>query len=179
MSKRTVRLTESELKSIITESVKNIISELDWRTYANAEEKQRTQDRLNHHYDYSDNSRVRKFSRQSDAEANKKFFGNEEGLWGVINGNENSFIGFSAGRLVLQYDEGDIEVTKDGLQKWVSNDGGASSHPVPCDIDVIFEVIPDYQLQIAFLKAMREYQNFRKGNSVYVNKPGWYSKDNL
>ena len=37
MSKRTVRLTESELKSIITESVKNIISELDYKTLANAE----------------------------------------------------------------------------------------------------------------------------------------------
>lgn len=43
MSKRTVRLTESELKNIITESVKNIISELDWRTYASAAEKRRKQ----------------------------------------------------------------------------------------------------------------------------------------
>ena len=34
--KNTIRLTESELKQIITESVKNIISELDYRTYANA-----------------------------------------------------------------------------------------------------------------------------------------------
>lgn len=39
MSRRTVRLTESELKNIITESMKNIISELDWRTYANASKK--------------------------------------------------------------------------------------------------------------------------------------------
>lgn len=39
MSKRTVRLTESELNNIITESVKNIISELDWKTYRNAAEK--------------------------------------------------------------------------------------------------------------------------------------------
>lgn len=31
-----VRLTESNLKRIISESVKNIISELDWKTYANA-----------------------------------------------------------------------------------------------------------------------------------------------
>ena len=36
MNKRTVRLTESELKRVITESVKNIISELNWKTYANA-----------------------------------------------------------------------------------------------------------------------------------------------
>ena len=37
--KRTVRLTESELKSIITESVKNIISELDYKTGINAARK--------------------------------------------------------------------------------------------------------------------------------------------
>lgn len=37
MSKKNIiRLTESELKKVITESVKNIISELDWRTYAKA-----------------------------------------------------------------------------------------------------------------------------------------------
>ena len=34
--KNTIRLTESDLKRVISESVKNIISELDWRTYANA-----------------------------------------------------------------------------------------------------------------------------------------------
>ena len=37
MSKKTVRLTESDLKNIIKESVNNILSELDWKTYANAE----------------------------------------------------------------------------------------------------------------------------------------------
>ena len=34
--KNTIRLTESDLKNIISESVKNIISELDYKTYANA-----------------------------------------------------------------------------------------------------------------------------------------------
>ena len=37
--KNTIRLTESELKNIIAESVKNVISELDWKTYANAAKK--------------------------------------------------------------------------------------------------------------------------------------------
>lgn len=39
MNKRTVRLTESELKRVITESVKNIISELDYKTGINAARK--------------------------------------------------------------------------------------------------------------------------------------------
>ena len=45
MSKRTVRLTESELKSITTESVKNIISELDWKTKVYAANKAHKQAR--------------------------------------------------------------------------------------------------------------------------------------
>ena len=39
MSKRTVRLTESDLHNIIKESINNIISELDWRTYQSASDK--------------------------------------------------------------------------------------------------------------------------------------------
>lgn len=37
--KYTIRLTESELKQIISESVKGILSELDWQTYNNAARK--------------------------------------------------------------------------------------------------------------------------------------------
>ena len=33
MSKNVIRLTESDLQNIIKESVNNILSELDWRTY--------------------------------------------------------------------------------------------------------------------------------------------------
>lgn len=36
---RKIRLTEQDLRNIITESVNRVISELDWRTYANASEK--------------------------------------------------------------------------------------------------------------------------------------------
>ena len=34
-----IRLTESKLKQIVEESVKNILTELDWKTYANAAKK--------------------------------------------------------------------------------------------------------------------------------------------
>lgn len=36
---RKIRLTEGQLNKIIKESVKNVLSELDWRTYANASAK--------------------------------------------------------------------------------------------------------------------------------------------
>ena len=34
--KQLIRITEEDLNNIISESVKNILSELDWRTYNNA-----------------------------------------------------------------------------------------------------------------------------------------------
>ena len=39
MKKNTVKLSESQLKKVIAESVKNILSELDWKTYVNAGKK--------------------------------------------------------------------------------------------------------------------------------------------
>lgn len=39
MNKKLIRLTESDLHNIIKESVNNILTELDWRTLASAEEK--------------------------------------------------------------------------------------------------------------------------------------------
>ena len=39
MKKQVIRLTESDLKNIIKESVNNILSELDWKTYQSASDK--------------------------------------------------------------------------------------------------------------------------------------------
>ena len=41
--KRTIKLRESELKRMITESVKGLINELDWKTYMNAAKKRSAQ----------------------------------------------------------------------------------------------------------------------------------------
>jgi hypothetical protein len=41
--KKIIRLTESDLHNIIKESVNNILSELDWKTYMNAARKRREQ----------------------------------------------------------------------------------------------------------------------------------------
>jgi hypothetical protein len=38
-----IRLTESKLKQIVEESVKNVLTELDWKTYANAAKKRYAQ----------------------------------------------------------------------------------------------------------------------------------------
>ena len=40
MNKKLIRLTESDLHNIVKESVNKILSEMDWKTYANARDKQ-------------------------------------------------------------------------------------------------------------------------------------------
>ena len=41
MNKKLIRLTESDLHKIVKESVNKVLTELDWRTYANAAKKAR------------------------------------------------------------------------------------------------------------------------------------------
>lgn len=45
MNKKLVRLSESDLHKIVKESVNNVLTELDWRTYAKAVQKAREQGR--------------------------------------------------------------------------------------------------------------------------------------
>ena len=47
MNKNVVRITENELKRIVNESVNRILTELDWKTYANASRKRYDQYRSN------------------------------------------------------------------------------------------------------------------------------------
>ena len=53
-----IKLTESQLNKILAESVKNVLTELDWKTYANAAKKRAQQNKPN-------------AVRQLDAAANK------------------------------------------------------------------------------------------------------------
>ena len=43
MNKSRIKLTESQLHNVIKESVKQVLSELDWKTYANAAKKREAQ----------------------------------------------------------------------------------------------------------------------------------------
>ena len=45
MNKKLIRLTESDLHKIVKESVNQVLTELDWRTYTNAVQKAREQGR--------------------------------------------------------------------------------------------------------------------------------------
>lgn len=62
--KKTIKLTESDLHNIIKESVNNILSELDWRTYDSAAQKA---DKL------SDRKDIDEFERERRKRQSSKF----------------------------------------------------------------------------------------------------------
>lgn len=77
MKKQLVKLTESDLHNIIKESVKSILSELDWRTYHRAALKDYDKNRakkfaamrdklFNDQYEYSDNANGNHIRMQGD-----------------------------------------------------------------------------------------------------------------
>lgn len=72
MNKKLIRLTESDLHKIVKESVDKVLTELDWRTYANAAKKSREQDR----YGYGGhNDRTRAFDRATEKALNTQYGG--------------------------------------------------------------------------------------------------------
>jgi len=85
--KRTIRLTEADLHRVIKESVKQCLTELDWKTYASAADKARKR------YEDSPIPKSRKEwdrSREFDAAASRELsdkHGRNLKTWGDMNGN--------------------------------------------------------------------------------------------
>lgn len=64
MKKQVLRLTEEDLQNIIKESVNNILSELDWKTYDNA---------MNKSDEHADNQQLRQQERKFHRMRGDKF----------------------------------------------------------------------------------------------------------
>ena len=74
-----IRLTESQLNQIITESVKNVLSELDWRTYQSAAEKaHKAYDNANDSYEKKRRETQRKNMFNKSQEMYSKQYGLEK-----------------------------------------------------------------------------------------------------
>lgn len=69
MNKNKIRLTESQLHNMISESVKQVLSELDWKTYASAADKERDK----HLYDTRPIKRLDAFNDAASKALSKKY----------------------------------------------------------------------------------------------------------
>ena len=78
MKKNIVKLNENTLRQIVAESVKNVLSEIDWKTYRNAQEKNyekeneynenywKLQDAIEAAHKRGDDKEVQKLQREQD-----------------------------------------------------------------------------------------------------------------
>lgn len=157
MSKRTVRLTESELKNIITESVKNIISELDWKTYANAAKK--AQHRALGYDDEKERDRAYRFSKAAE-----DAFSRDHDL--------DDYPYFARMRSRDKYTDLPCDDTMNVVAKTrLERDPfgaycGVSDHRLPDDF------------RKRYKDAQDEVEDYKKGNYDYTKGKGWHLKDN-
>ena len=152
MSKRTVRLTESELKNIITESVKNIISELDYKTCINAYKKARERG----------DARANKFYDAASDAFNKKYgFDNDEGVF-YMDDFEHSD---EHNATWEHYPNGDRRCFPDNSHHF-------DEFSSPAKLRQSRKDVPQKVKQ-----AEREYANYIIGNYNYTKGKGWHLKD--
>lgn len=166
MEKNIVKLTESELKQIITESVKKIISELDWKTYQNAAKK-----------DYNP-KRAREFAQAARDTFNKDYEYSDD------NGN---YVGMNKSGLYDKDNTLSINSSYDKPSKYGNNNVRFSSKSANGDDKdnwysmkydntyghVEKPTTTDKRHARKIQKAYDEFENYRNGNAKYNKGEGW------
>ena len=121
--KRKVRLTESDLHRIIKESVKNVLNELDWRTYQSAAQKAGTNGDFNREAKFR-RAASNSFNRQNGYGINNIPYGDGDDSKMTVNKNG----GVYGGGNLYSYDGDEFQTTSgvanndgDGIGKVYTN----------------------------------------------------------
>lgn len=179
MNKKLIRLTESDLHKVIKESVNKVLTELDWRTYANAGKKAHGEvlDKMKRgtslddlHKDSTLMKRVRqarKFGDQAVASSRDKFKG--------LNDNENDFY-----TTVGPDDTYYANVENDSWDMPMVADKDGKSKIQGLSRPKMVNVNPERYFGYGNNKKVSDWNNFAKeisdfnnGKSRYVKGKGW------
>lgn len=182
MNKNRVRLTESDLHRIIKESVKKVLSEADWKTFANAEKEARKRGDMSYWREQGETDPKALLNKAVDSRARAGRFGqyakekfNKE--HGYKNGDmwDDDFASVKMG--------GDFDATEEfaphaiGLRS--KGYGNPKKYEFGRDNDTFQKVSPEEFFQgnddaaQAFKKANDEVKNWKSGKSKYVKGKGW------
>lgn len=161
MNKKLIRLTESDLHRIVKESVNRVITELDWRTYANAAKKSREQasadwDRAkenpsdySHYYDYDKHTaRARNFDNAASQMLDKQYGGRHSVS------TEDPHI-----QWLRRYPESEIDVSHDAYRPLKGYEEDWPAHSTTTH--------DNYHI------GNKEISDFAHGKSKYVKGKGW------
>lgn len=197
-----VKISESQLRNMIAESVKKVISELDWKTTSNASYKQS----LGGYAKGDDGNAVfkRNFARKggidryfkfrdyTDNAANRKFFGQEGGVDFLPNDNASqpNWVGFWCGHPTVRVYQGETQIgdiepsclwrargfnfeTMCIFDKFIN--GGESTIASPITPEEIFG--DEIKLYQRFMEAVQEYTDLKSNKYTYDNEKGWHLKE--
>ena len=176
--KNTIRLTESEFKQIIDESVKQIISELDWKTYQNAANKRLKQSK-------DDPKRSKELwdkAWELGKYANKKFHDDYIGdyqydtvgdkLKGKKSAKFDAHLSPTSGKQaygnIRGWNKGGNEIFSTKKGKYYNHQGYVSPRQHFRDADIAD----------AYSRANDELWDYENGNYQYTKGKGWHLKDN-
>ncbi len=189
MKNNKVRLTESQLHNVIKESVKQVLSELDWKTYANAEKKALEKYRDAHGYKDKDRyAKLHNKFRKARQNAFNKEYAYDDGNHG--------------GSYKMKIDDEPMDTYpympfKEVHTQARTNDRGYKGPGHRLDYgfsDDIVDARPTFNLNYHddeyydemgkageyAKKGNKEIENYYKGNYEYEpNGRGWHLKDNM
>ena len=172
--KNTVKLNESQLRKIVAESLNNILSEVDWKTYANASKK-------------TSGDKSKKFSRAAVDSFNDEFSHNGFGQ------DSKSLAPFNNGTYdMTNFDPSDGATTR--LVNGISSPYGESSDDIQYKIgDGNYEELgnPEDVEQSRYHgkcspeslsardRGNKEIRDYMSGNYAYDDEKGWYLKESV
>ena len=175
MGKNTIQLNESQLRQIVAESVKKILSELDWKTYANAAKKaesmgdprastfqQAAKKEFDRAYGYSgeDETEYGKYNPEN-------FVGIRRDLSGLHAHENDSGRMFGGNSVHTNYQVADKHY--DAL--------GSTRTPMGVDLeytgDDAWRALSNPTVRDAYLGAKQEYDKYAQGRYHYHPQRGW------
>ena len=175
--KQVVRLNESQLHKVIRKSVKKVLSELDWKTYANAAKK-----RLQQYRDTNDTEKWNKYWDLQKA-ANKSFDDKYVGLMkydtlgdklkGKHSPKFDANISLSSKNMPYSAVNG---YNKNGDKLFSTEKGTYHSSKGITTPNKFFK---DTEVGDAYTKANDELWDYHNGNYAYDNENGWLLKEQL
>lgn len=169
-----IRLSESQLHNVIKESVKQVLSELNWKTYQNAAKKSHLKALDND--DMSDNEyhneldRSRRFRQAAEDAFNRDYGTNDTKLHSDMHGSKKRAPG---GGYFPFHDDSYIEMKK-------GSDTYGTYYPYGYNKD--FEWSYGYDSSKSrpeWDRAKQELKHYQNGDFDYDDEKGWHLKDNM
>lgn len=151
-----IRLTESKLKQIVEESVKNVLTELDWKTYANAARKDKNP------------KRKKEFQSQSAKKFNDEYQFANDGVTSM--GDDMNLEHSYVDGIIHNHFSTPLDATyEEHPTNWYEkNNNGSSGHAY-----VKRPFTNSKKHARAMQKSQDAFNAYRTGKSKYVPGEGW------